>query len=151
MILQHLDTDESVDYDKSFLTSTMTSGDMKYHGPFEVRLLCSVKPINAQKSLVEQLYKQCMYVCLSDWPSYASHFSRQHITEFSFRFREISENIHYVERNKISFFWKHWPNCGPVLWRAKHHYLEYWSLYCIHWLSESLNNRNAIALIMTPQ
>ena len=34
MILQHLDTDESVYYDKILLMSTMALGDMIYHGPF---------------------------------------------------------------------------------------------------------------------
>ena len=51
-----------------------------------------------------ELHKQSTYVCLPDRPSYASHFSRQYITEFSFRIHEISENIKCVERNKISSF-----------------------------------------------
>ena len=68
-------------------------------------------------SYVEQLYKQPMYVCLPDGPSYGSHFSRQDTIEFSFQIHEISENIHYAERNKIYSFLdtSNWPNCAPVV------------------------------------
>ena len=71
---------------------------------------------NCVFSYVEQLYKQSMYVCLPDRPSHASHFSRQYTTEFSFQIHEISENVQYVERNKISFLdTSNWPNCAHVV------------------------------------
>ena len=76
---------------------------------------------------VEQLYKQSMYVCLSDRPSCVSHFSRQYVIQFHSNFMEFQKPFIMWEDTRFSLF-RHIGQIA-VLWWPKMTVLSgFWSL-----------------------